>query len=325
MLISIVRQIVGLCSRHAWAVVVAAAVISAGSGIYAARHFAITTDVNKLISPELGWRQREIDFEKSYPGSFNSILVVVDAPTTELVAQAAANLARRLSEQPKLFKSVRHLNGDAFFAKNGLLFQPEADLARMAQGLGRASPIVGALASDVSLRGLTRALSFGFLGVQNGQAKLEDLMRALTMSADTVDQVMAGEPASFSWRVLLSGQQPTTSELRHFIEVVPVLDFTVLQPGQAASDAIRAAVSDLKLGTDYQARVRLTGSIAMADDEFGTLQEGAVVNVVGTIIIVLMIFSGWRCIRRGSFSLSSSISPSDLRSPQPSGWSWSGR
>jgi len=43
----------------------------------------------------------------------------------------------------------------------------------MAQGLGRAAPIVGALAGDPTLRGLTRALSFGLLGVQNGQAKLK--------------------------------------------------------------------------------------------------------------------------------------------------------
>ena len=40
---------------------------------------------------------------------------------------------------------------------------------------------------------------------------------------------------------------------------------------------------------DYQARVRLTGPVAMADEEFGTLQEGAVVNVIGTIVIVLVI------------------------------------
>ena len=68
-----------------------------------------------------------------------------------------------------------------------------------------------------------------------------------------------------------------------------MLDFSALQPGQAATDAIRKAASDLKLGTDYQARVRLTGPVAMADEEFGTLQEGAVVNVIGTIVIVLII------------------------------------
>ena len=184
---------------------------------------------------------------------------------------------------------VRQLDGDPFFVKNGLLFQPEAELAGMAQGLGRAGPIIGALAGDPSLRGLTRALSFGLLGVQNGQAKLEDLQRAFTMSSDTIDQVTAGQPASFSWRMLMTGQKPSPSELRHFIDIQPVLDFSALQPGKAATDAIRQAASELKLDTTYQARTRLTGPVAMADDEFGTLQEGAVVNTVGTIIIVLVI------------------------------------
>ena len=79
----------------------------------------------------------------------------------------ARSLAKQLATRPDLFHVVRQLDGDPFFAKNGLLFQPESDLARMSQGLGRGAPVIGALASDPSLRGLTRALSFGLLGVQN--------------------------------------------------------------------------------------------------------------------------------------------------------------
>ena len=289
MLISAVTKVVGLCSRYAWAVLVLALVITAGSGIYAARNFAITTDVNKLISPDLGWRQRELGFEKAFPGSFGSILAVVDAPTPELASAATDLLIERLKKQPKLFREVRALDTDPFFAKNGLLFQPEADLERMSQGLGRAAPVIGALAGDPSLRGLTRALSFGLLGVQQGQAKLEDLQRALNMSADTIDQVLAGQPASFSWRVLLTGKPSQPNELRHFIEVLPILDYTALQPGRAGTDAIRAAAAELKLDTEYRARVRLTGPVAMADEEFGTLQDGAVLNVIGTVLIVLLI------------------------------------
>jgi uncharacterized protein len=295
MLVSIVRQIVGLCSRHAWAVVALATVITAGSGFYAVKHFAITTDINKLISPDLNWRQRELTYEKSFPGLFGSILVVVDAPTPELASEASASLAKKLSERPDLFHTVRQLDGDAFFARNGLLFQPEDDLARMSQGLARGAPVIGALAGDPSLRGLTRALSFGLLGVQQGQTTLDDIKRALVMSADTVDQVLAGQPATFSWQELLSGKAPKASELRHLIEVAPILDYSALQPGQAASDAIRKAASDLQLQKNYQARTRLTGPVAMADEEFGTLQEGAVANVVGTIVIVLVIL--WLALR----------------------------
>ena len=164
----------------------------------------------------------------------------------------------------------------------------------MTQGLGRAAPIIGALAGDPSLRGLTRALSFGLLGVQSGQAKLDDLQRALTMSADTIDQVLAGQPASFSWQALLSG--PAASR-----PAAP------LHRGAAGAGLLRAAArpgrerrdpqgrSRPQPRNDYQARVRLTGPVAMADEEFGTLQEGAVVNVIGTIVIVLVIL--WLALR----------------------------
>ena len=191
MLVTAVTQLVGLCSRYAWAVVIAAAVIAGGSAVYAAKRFAITTDINNLLAPNLEWRKRERAFETAFPGPVSSILIVVDAPTPELVAEASSLLANKLEQQILLFKSVRPLDGDPFFAKNGLLFQSEADLGRITRGLGAAGPIIGVLAADPSLRGLTRGLSFGLLGVQSGGAKLDDMVRPLSMAADTIDQVLA--------------------------------------------------------------------------------------------------------------------------------------
>jgi hypothetical protein len=237
-----VRHVVEFCSRHAWSVVVTALLFTLASTVYATTHFAITTDVNKLISPDIGWRQREIGYEQAFPGPFTSILVVVDAPTAELGKAAAAALAKRLSEEPKLFHGVRQYDGDPFFAKNALLFQPADDLEKMTMGLSRAGPIIGALVGDPSLRGLTRGLAFGLLGVQTNRATLEDLGRGLIMSADTVEQVLAGKPATFSWQVLLSGKVPEAKDLRHFIEVLPVLNYSALEPGREASNAILKAV-----------------------------------------------------------------------------------
>ena len=78
---------------------------------------------------------------RPFPGPFASILVVVDAPTPELATEATTNLARTpVARRPTLFHAVRQLDGDPFFAKNGLLFQSEDDLARMTQGLGDGRP-----------------------------------------------------------------------------------------------------------------------------------------------------------------------------------------
>ena len=87
------------------------------------------------------------------------------------------------------------------------------------------------------------------------------------------------------------GQWPAAGakRLRRLIEVRPVLDFSALQPGAASSNAIRQAASDLQLAQKYQARVRLTGSVPMADEEFATVQHGALENAIATIVIVLTI------------------------------------
>jgi uncharacterized protein len=79
--------------------------------------------------------------------------------------------------------------------------------------------------------------------------------------------VLAGRPASFSWRVLASGKPAEPSELRRFIEVEPVLDFSALQPGRAATEAIAQTARDLNLDSGYRARVRLTGLVPINDDQ----------------------------------------------------------
>ena len=89
---------------------------------------------------------------------FGSTLVVINAPTAEFAARASADLATRLRAEPRFFRSVDDIEGSEFFARNGLLFRPTDDVASMAKGLGQAAPLIGTLASDPSLRGMTRAL-----------------------------------------------------------------------------------------------------------------------------------------------------------------------
>ena len=289
MLKAIVTSVVGICTRFPWPIIVLALVAAASAAVYSARHFALNTDVNNLISRELDWRQREAEFEKAFPGHFGSTLVVIDAPTAEYASRAAAELGTKLKAQPQLFRSVNDIGGSEFFARNGLLYRPTEDVASFAKGLGQAAPLVGTLVGDPSLRGLTRTLSLGLIGVQSKLTTLDALARPLSMASTTIEGVLAGRPASFSWQAMLNGQDPGPADLRRLIEVRPVLDFSALQPGQVSSKAIRQAASDLQLDKKYQARVRLTGSVPMADEEFATVQDGALENAIGTVITVLVI------------------------------------
>ena len=216
-------------------------------------------------------------------------MVVVDAPTAELATQASDALTRRLVAEPKLFRSAENMSGNEFFSRNGLLFRPTADVAQLTQGLGKAGTLIATLVGDPSLRGLTRALSLAFIGIRSHLTTLDALARPLTMAATTIEEVLAGRPASFSWQEMLNGKPPSASDLRRFIDVRPILDFSALEPGRRSSNAIRQAVTDLGLASKYQARVRLTGSVPMADEEFASVQQGAVVNGLATVVIVLAI------------------------------------
>lgn len=289
MLTRTIVSLVRFCTRHAWLVLLAGVALAAAAGVYSQRNFAINTDVATLISPNLDWRKREIDFEKAFPGRNDSILAVVEAPTPELSRQAAAALEKRLLPQTDRFIWIRRPGGGPFFDNNGLLFLPTPEVAKQAGQLASAAPLFDILVDDPSLRGLTGVLEFGLAGSQRGQYSRDSMARPLNLVAETVEKVAANKPATFSWKELSGNEPLTEADKRTLLMMRPVLDFKALEPGGAATEAIRKAAQDANLAGQYNAKVRLTGPVPIANDEFATVQEGALVTHTGTVLIVLFI------------------------------------
>src|SRR6516225_3750967 len=295
MLQQAVVNIVDYCTRYAAQIIGIGALLGLATAIYAAGHFAIDADVYKLISKELPWRQREVAFEKSFPRKEETILAIIDAPTSELATQATTVLIEKLAAQKDLFRSILEAGGGPFFRKNGLLFLPTEEVVGLTKKLGEAKPLIQTLAQNSNLRGLTTALNYGLIGARMNQYTLDDLSGTLNMVSDTLDEAIAGHFSSSSWRAMLNGRPPKPDERRRFIEIRPVLDYAALMPGKVATDAIRQAAADLDIGTKYGARVRLTGPVAIADEEYATLEEGAYVNTAATVVVVLTIL--WLALR----------------------------
>src|SRR2546429_7980438 len=118
MLQQAIVTVVDYCTRYAVQVIGIAAVLGVATAIYAAHRFAIDADVNKLISKELPWRQREVQFDSYFPAKEETTLAVIDAPTSELASQATAALIQKLSEQKDLFRSIMEAGGGPVFPKN---------------------------------------------------------------------------------------------------------------------------------------------------------------------------------------------------------------
>ena len=289
MLTRIVVSIVKACTRFAILVVVVSLISAVAAGYYAARNFAINTDINTLISPNLDWRQRDIQFEEAFDRE-RLILAVVEAPTPELTGLAARALADKLTGDTKHFEAVTPLGSGEFFEKNGLLFLPTEEVAQVTGELESAAPLIEIMAGDPSIRGLTGALETGLAGVKRGQAKLENAARPFNLISQTVEDVLNNKPnPTFSWRELTSDKPLADSDRRAFIEFKPVLDYQALEPGKAATDTIRQAAAGLNFASEYGARVRLTGPVPIANEEYATVQDGAVINGIGTVLIVLVI------------------------------------
>ena len=114
MLTKIVVLIVQTCTRFAATTVLIGLGLAVGAGFYTAQHFEINTDINKLISPDLDWRKRDIQFDKAFDQD-STIIAVVEGPTPELTASAATALYKKLAGDKEHFQAVLPLGSGEFF------------------------------------------------------------------------------------------------------------------------------------------------------------------------------------------------------------------
>ncbi|MBV8103810.1 MAG: MMPL family transporter [Hyphomicrobiales bacterium] len=299
--IEAITRVVRLSSLHAWLVIPAFVLVAIFSAGYLARHFAITTDSKELLSSSLPWRQQEIMLDQAFPQSTNLIIAVVDGATPEAADDAADALVNALSPRSDVIRSIRRPDGGEFFARNGILLLSVDEVRDSASHLIKAEPFLGTLAADPTLRGVLRTLSQSLEGVRLGKTTLEDLRPAVLAIADALELAEKGKTPAFSWRRLITRRAPKPSELRRFVDIQPVLDFDALEPGGKATAVIREAIQRLGLTPDKGVRVRLTGPVALSDEEFTTVADGAALNATVTILVVMLVL--WLALKQARIIL----------------------
>ena len=171
----LIVAVVRISAAHPWPVLVLAVILAAASAFYVVDRFALNTDITKLISPNLPWRQREAAYLRAFPGQATTILAVIDAPTPELAEDAAQRLTERLSQQQSVIQGAQQLPGGPFFKRNGLLFLATSELQQALAQLSKSSSFLEPLAADPSMRGIVSAFSLTLRGVQLRRISLDSL------------------------------------------------------------------------------------------------------------------------------------------------------
>jgi hypothetical protein len=289
LLSSFIARLVDFSNRFALALVLLSLFMSLGLGWYVVGHFKINTDINQLISADLDWRMREAAVEKGFPQKSDLLIVVVDGDTSDAAETAAESLTLKLRAMPDRFSQVVRPDKIPFFLKNGLLFLSRDEINTLLDQMIQAQPMLGILASDPSLRGFFGMISLMLQGVERGETDYNQLDAPLTAIAATVEANLAGQDKLLAWQSMGPEQKPSPRDLRKFILIKPVLDYTALEPGAASSNALRAVASDLYLTPDHGVRVRLTGSVALNDEEFASVASGTGFATILSGVLVLVI------------------------------------
>ena len=297
---AVLARIVEWVRRHAGLVVAVVLLLSVVSGWYAATHLTVDTDINHMLPSDLGWRQDELALDAAFPQNADLLVVVIDGQTGDLADRAARDLAARMRDRPDLFTYVRRPDGGEFFDRNGPLFLSTAELQDISDKVIEAQPLIGTLAHDPSLRGLFDTLELFVTGAEadKDQAAITRLGPTLTSVANAVQAILEGRSEPVSWQRLMTGLSPDRRELRRFVLTRPVLDFDQLEPGHRARAEVRRLASELNIDPQNGLRVRLTGPVALNDEQFATLEAGAVGSTALSLVTVcLILFAAVRSIK----------------------------
>ena len=276
----------GGCARHR-AVTIGAAVALAAICVWlAATRLGVTTDTGNLFSASLPWRQHAMAIEKAFPRQQELLVAVVSGATPEEAEETADALAAAVRPDHAHFTSVERPDNSPYLVRNGLLFLDKDTLTNLLNATIDAQPFLGQLAADPSLRGLMSALGLIAQGVDAGQADLGAFTPALAGFHTALARAAAGDPEPLSWQRLLAGSVADLAGKYRFVLIHPVLDYGALEPGAAASERLRAAAAALPDVRSGRASVRLTGQVALDDEEFGTVANGAVEGLLISFALV---------------------------------------
>ena len=273
------------------------------------------SDRNALISPQLAWNQRFIDWQSSFPGK-NDLWIVIDLGAAEGESAYGERLAAARAMAEQLAERLRAASDDG-------LGRPLADVVfwrfradqqspralRMASGgtferqvreicdqatLLQVSPTVGRLLANIAAQVSQAASQRGDALPTDGHSGLQ----RITALVQAIGGAVGDDPKydfsglSVRWQYLTShnGRQM-------YMRVRPVLEADNINAAGAAIEGIKAAIAEAS-GKWPQIEVGLTGILAIETEETATAtRDSARASVIAfALIAVLLIaaFHSWR-------------------------------
>jgi len=294
----ILENLVDYSRRRAAAVAILILALAVGAGWYVARHIAIDSDTGKLVDPNLPWQKAAADLDRQFPQNQDLLVALVDGSTADQAGDAAAALTRALERRKDLFRYVREPDANPYFRRYGLLFLSPDAVRDFADHLIAAQPFLGTLAADPSVRGVLNAVDLLAQGALRGEVTPAQIDQPLRILADSAEAAAAGRHQPISWQEFLSGQKSDPGDRRRFVLASPALNFGQVQAASAAIEGMRAAAREAGLGPGSGVTVRITGPVALNNDQLAALSESAGISTVLCLgLLAFWLLVGLRSVR----------------------------
>jgi hopanoid biosynthesis associated RND transporter like protein HpnN len=270
---------------------------------YLMGNLAVNSDTAAMISPTASFRQDYDAYKAAFPQDVDNIVAVVESNIAEAAEAAVRDLAKRLAVDPSI-DGISRPDGGEFFDKAGFLFLSAERLAELGDRLASAAPFLADLAAEPGLPRLLASLKQALENLEPETADSGDANQPLTRMVDQLAQLAeasaAGRASGFSWQAVAvsdsavqAGVKDPVSMTRKLLLIQPKIDFFSLRSGKAALAKVRQVVSELPAVAGGQVHVRLTGSLALAEEEQASAIEGATqAGIISFILVTALLYWG---------------------------------
>ncbi len=278
--------------RRAWWVLIVAAALSLGSLAYTITHFAISTDMSKMLSQDLPFERAQVRFNKAFPGLSKTLLVVIHSDSQTLSRRGAERLTHWLRRHGQGITEVSQPDGGRFFAREGLLYLSQKALWRLSDQLSQAQPFMATLAAHPTLPRFGALLDTALRHARASGSALPGLVTVLDGWRKTLQGQEQGRYVVMPWGSLMGVAAPGGGMAGDsFVVVKPRYDYRGGAPVRTALRSVRAGARALGLDAAHGLTVRITGSAALDNDQVKTVSQsaGLATGLSLTLVLVMLV------------------------------------
>ena len=272
--------------RRARAVVIAVSLATVAFGAFAVLTLGVNTHHTAILSDDMPFWRAYHEFAEVFPILDEALLVVIDADTVEAAQGAANALAERLAAEPERYRNIYVPGGDPFFERHALLYLRTDELHDLSDQLATVQPLLAQIVEDGSLARVAEVLSEGVEYARSEPDAPFDLTLVFDSLTRAVEAVLAGTTQPISWTELVMRRELPGDSARRLVVLEPVFDYDLLLPGRQAILAVRAVAAELGLTAERGVTVRITGNVALNNEEMVTVAGGAALGVVVSLAAV---------------------------------------